>query len=209
MRRSLQFIWLLTARVVGKNSGFAVVVVVVVTELVIGSLTKLKWVYRQHKLDLFLFFVLFPPFLSGRSQEWAVALERLGSEIDWVVLYGIPKQAIKILCWILKKKVNLCIYHSSHWITCDNPDAFSLWSCSRSWLLIISSSLYLFLHCFVSQWPSKENTGVKSHISTHSYCFESAVSRAEQCALILMDLWNVIAKLSPYCQRSYISVIAT
>lgn len=81
----------------GKNSGFAVVAVAVVTELVIGSLTKLN-TNRQHKLDLFLFFVLSPPFLLGRSQEWAVDLERLGSEIDWVILYGIPKQAIKILC---------------------------------------------------------------------------------------------------------------
>lgn len=38
-------------------------------------------------------FVLFFPssFLLGMPQEWRVDLESLGNEIDWVVLYEIPK----------------------------------------------------------------------------------------------------------------------
>lgn len=41
--------------------------------------------------------------------------------------------------------VNHCTYPSRHWIPCGNPDdASSIWACSLSWLLIMSSPLYLF-----------------------------------------------------------------
>lgn len=105
--------------------------------------------------------------------------------------------------------VNRYTDHSRHWIPCDNPDDAFFHMVPFS-LLIANYVWFPLFILFSSQWPYRENSGVKSHISAHSHCFESAMSRAEHClnsngsVRCHCKIITLLSNILPFCYCSLI-----
>lgn len=114
-----------------------------------GSLSMLQYVYRQHKLDLFLSF--FFPFFRGLEDitRVGVYLEGLRSKYNWDTWCGIPNQSIKV--YVGKKYCVLL--SSSDFIPNRNSFAFmyvlplpySLFSCGFLTCIFMSKNFHFRL----------------------------------------------------------------